>query len=169
MLYDAERIARIKELLSAIPFIEDITFSIHDGYYAVQFRLDDRKYNVIMLTQAGKTNRIMAKSIFTSFRNVWIINTAIGRYEPEDVAEIIVNLDRALIKYQTAQQQTAFNEFASIEIHNDYNEDADCIDEILAASYMRHYDITDDKYKTQYRVLAYLFSRVSLSCGERWA
>lgn len=164
--YSEEDIVQTKELLSEIPDIGKIrrsTSSIENTTSDyLNFKLHGRPYKIRMSDHIPKSyfNEVIT-GIKDTNRGIWIIDTGIGRYKPEDVVKIVKNLDAGLQHYKSNDEKKKLRNFINEKL-KEYEENDDNLcsdDEVLqfAKDYMNEHQVKDDKYGTQSYVLKFLF------------
>lgn len=161
LLYNPEDIEQTKGLLSKIPDIRQLKYNESnddkDGTTSkyLNFNLHGVKYKIRMSDYIYKTfnNSILKSCRFV--RNNWIIEASIYKYTPTDILDIIKNIDRNTIKYESIPYKDNLKKFVIQELNDKYNQDMNDADliEYLVDTYIEDRNILDDKYNTEYYVL----------------
>lgn len=168
LLYSEADVERTKKMLSEIPDIENLDYdeSINkeDGTISkyLNFKLHGTEYKVRMSNHTYKSPHKAVLKGCRFNRKRWTIEASISRYKPEDVIEIVNNIDTNTTKYQSAQYKEKLKNFAIEELSDGYNQDMEDTDAIkyLARTYLNKRGIVDDKYQTKYCVLKKIFADI---------
>lgn len=169
LLYSNDDIARTKNMLSEISDIRELEYYEYineiDETIAkhLNFKLHGSQYKVRIANHTYPTppNGVLVGCRFN--RNRWTIEVSISHYKPEDVIEIIKNIDETTTKYRSTQYQEKLKKFAIEELSREYYRDMQDYDAILYLTelYLTEEDINDEvEYQAKFCVFKKMFADI---------
>lgn len=168
LIYSKEDVERTKKILSEISDIRKLDYdesvNKEDGTISkyLNFKLHGTEYKIRMSDHTYKSPHKAVLKGCRYNRKRWTIEASISRYKPEDVIEIVKNIDKNTTKYQSSRHKEKLKNFAKKELSDGYNQDMEDSDAItyLARIYLKKREILDDKYQTKYCVLKKIFADI---------